>query len=317
MIVYNLALFAVSLVVLIISGAWGVKYLTKIAAFLRLSEYVVGFMLMAVATSIPELFVGISAGLAKNTALSLGNVIGSNIANVTIIIGISILLAKGLNIESKKTRIEAMYMTIIVIIPIALTFLRGYLSRLDSAILLGIFGIYSYFLWKQRKSFKKEVKEKVPKWQIVADVLMLVGSIILLFLSSEFVVRYASNLAVDFNVPPIMIGLFLVAIGTSLPELVFGTHAIMQGHGQMALGNIIGSCITNATLVLGATGLIYPIASNFLLFITSGLFMITVCFIFATFVGVGRKLYWMEGVSLILLYAFFIIVQYYLRGIAF
>ncbi|MBW2977609.1 sodium:calcium antiporter [Candidatus Woesearchaeota archaeon] len=317
MIVYNLILFALAVFVLIISGSWVVKYLTKVAVFLRLSEYVLGFLLMAVATSIPELFVGISSGLARNTALSLGNVIGSNIANVTIIIGISILLAKGLDIKSRKTRVESIYMTVIVILPIALTFIGGHLSRLDGIILLGVFGYYTRVLWKQRKEFKKTAEGKVPRWQIVADVLMLIGSVIILFLSSQFVVKYASSLAVGFNLPPIIIGLFLVAIGTSLPELVFGTHAILKGHGQMALGNIIGSCIANATLVLGVTGVIYPVASNFLLFITSGVFMITVCFIFATFVGVGRKLYWMEGVSLILLYTFFIITQYYLRGIAF
>jgi len=317
MVIENLALFAVSLIVLIISGSWGVKYLTKVAAFLRMSEYAVGFMLMAVATSVPELFVGISAGIAKNTALSLGNVIGSNIANVTIIIGISVLLAKGMNIESRKTRKEAMYMTLIVIVPIALTFIGGVLSRIDGAVLLTIFGFYSYLLWKQRKEFKKEIAEKVPRWQIIFDVVMLIVSIVILFLSSEYLIKYASALAVDFDVPPIMIGLFLLAVGTSLPELVFGTHAILKGHTQMALGNIIGSCIANATLVLGATGLIYPIMSNFFLFMTSGVFMITVCFIFASFVEVGRKIYWIEGVSLVLLYTFFIIIQYYLRGIAF
>jgi cation:H+ antiporter len=311
----NLAFFMLSVIVLIIAGSFSVKYLSKIAAFLHASEYVVGFMLMAIATSIPELFVGISSAMAKETALSLGNVIGSNIANVTIIIGISILLAKGINIESKKTRKDSLYMTLIVIVPIVLTFIGGSLSRLDGFILLGVFGLYSYILWNQRKEFRKEIKDGIPRWQIVFDVFMLIVSIVILFISSSFVIRYASNLAVDLDVPPIIIGLLLVAVGTSLPELVFGTHAIMKGHSQMALGNIIGSCVANATLVLGATGIIYPITSDFLLFISSGVFMILGCFIFATFVDVGKKLYWMEGVSMVLLYVFFIIVEYYLKGI--
>lgn len=317
MLLLNLLFFAIAVLVLIIAGSFTVKYLSKIAEFLHLSEYVLGFMLMAVATSIPELFVGVSSALAKQTALSLGNVIGSNIANVTIIIGISILLAKGLNIESRKTKKDSIYMTIIVIVPIVLTFIGGTLSRIDGIILLGLFGLYSYIIWKQRKGFRKGVEDKIPRWQVVLDVFMLTVSVVVLFLSSAYVIEYASNLAVDLAVPPIVIGLLLLAIGTSLPELVFGTHAIMQGHSQMALGNIIGSCVANATLVLGVTGVIYPVASNFLLFITSGVFMIVVCFLFATFVEAGRKLYWMEGVSMVLLYAFFIIIQYYLRGIAF
>ena len=304
-----------ALLFLIGSGSSTVKYLTKVAAFLHLSEYVLGFILMAVATSIPELFVGISSGLAKTTALSLGNVIGSNIANVTIIIGISILLAKGIHIGSEKTRKDTLYMIIIVIIPIILTYIGRTLSRIDGVILLAIFCLYSYMLWKQSKAFRKEVEEKIPQWQIVLDVSLLVCSIIVLFASSEFIVKYASGLAFDLNVPPIVIGLILLAVGTSLPELVFGTHAIIKGHSEMALGNIIGSGVANATLVLGVTALIYPITYDFLLFITSGVFMIVVCFLFATFVETGRKLSWMEGVSMVLLYVFFLIVEFYLKGV--
>jgi len=314
MLLINFAFFVMSLVVLIAAGSLTVKYLSKIAAFLHLSEYVLGFMLMAVATSVPELFVGISSGIAKTTALSLGNVIGSNIANVTIIIGISILLAKGMNIESEKTRKDSIYMTLIVIVPIILTFIGGTLSRIDGVILLGMFGLYSFIIWKQRKAFRKEVEERIPRWQIVLDIFLFIISIVLLFVSSDFVVKYASNLAVDLAVPPIVIGLILLAIGTSLPELVFGTSAIIKGHSEMALGNIIGSGVANATLVLGVTGIIYPITSDFLLFITSGVFMIVVCFLFATFVETGKKLSWMEGISLVLLYVFFLIVEFYLKG---
>jgi len=315
MLLLNFIFFAVSIIALILAGSFTVKYLSKIAAFLHASEYVLGFMLMAIATSIPELFVGISSAIAKQTALSMGNVIGSNIANVTIIIGISILLAKGMHIKSEKTRKDSIYMTLIVVVPIILTLIGGTLSRIDGVILLGFFGIYSYNLWKQSKEFKKELEDSIPRWQIVLDVFLFIISVIALFLSSNFVVKYASNLAVDLSLPPIVIGLLLIAIGTSLPELVFGTHAILKGHTEMALGNIIGSGVANATLVLGATSIIYPITADFLLFISSGVFMIVVCFLFSTFVETGRRLSTMEGISMVLLYVFFIIVEYYLKGI--
>ena len=114
--------------------------------------------------------------------------------------------------------------------------------------------------------------------------------------------------------PPILIGLFMIAIGTSLPELVIGISTALKGYKQMAVGNIIGSNIANATLILGVTSFIYPITSNFLLFITSGVYMVLTAFIFATFIRSGSKLDWEEGLSLILLYTFFIILEFYIKG---
>ena len=135
----------------------------------------------------------------------------------------------------------------------------------------------------------------------------------MLFFCANFVVEYAGLLSIGIALPTIMISLFLVAIGTTLPELVFETRAVLTGHSEMALGNLIGSVVVNSTLVLGITALIYPITANFLLFVVGAIFMIIIAFLFATFVESGSKLYWKEGVSLILFYIFFCIIEFYLQ----
>jgi len=312
----NLALFLASCIVLVLAGSWLVKSLSKIAGFLKISEFVAGFIIMAIATSLPELFVGISSALAKNTSLILGTVIGSNIANLTIIAGIPILLARGIKIKSYRTKTDALYLFFISIVPLTLMLLGKQLDRIDGVILIAVFLIYARRMYLQRKIFKKEYEEnKIKRTTILLTTVLFIASLAVLFFAAKFVVQYAAALSIDLALPPILIGLFLIAIGTSLPELAFGAQAALKGRSEMVLGNLIGSNIANLTLVLGITALICPISSNFLLFITAGIYMLLITFLFATFVESGSKLYVKEGISLILLYIFFIIIEFYVKGL--
>lgn len=313
MITINLTLLILSCLVLVISGSFLVKSLSKIASYLKISEFVVGFIIMAFATSIPELFVGISSALAHNTALALGNVIGANILDLTIVIGIVILLGRGIKIKRKTTKKDALYMFFIATLPLALMWIGHSISRIDGIILLGAFFFYAGKLFKEKKIFKKEAENHEKKWEPVLNTALFIFSLALLFLSSRFVVKYATLLSFDLLLPPILIGLFLVSIGTTLPELIFESRAVLMGHSEMALGDLIGSVIVNSTLVLGVTALIFPITADLLLFITSGIFMLIVAFLFATFVESGNKLYIKEGIALILLYIFFIIIEFYVK----
>ena len=117
------------------------------------------------------------------------------------------------------------------------------------------------------------------------------------------------------NIPYILIGIFVISFGTTLPELMFETKAIMTKHQSMAMGAIIGSVITNATLVLGVTAVIMPIQVNSLVYLTSTLFMLFSAFIFLTFAESGESISWKEGMSLLMLYVLFIIIEAYIQTI--
>jgi cation:H+ antiporter len=123
-------------------------------------------------------------------------------------------------------------------------------------------------------------------------------------------VTNGGKMAEYLGVPPILIGLFLISIGTTMPELIFEMKAVVSNHQNMALGDLIGSVITNSTLVLGLTAIIFPIqAGDFLVYMTSTFFMLTVAFLFMTFIEAERHILWQEGVGLILLYVLFVIVE--------
>lgn len=305
----NLVYFILAVLVLLISGIYLVKALIRIARLLGISEFSAAFIIMAFATSIPELFVGISSALIGSSSLSLGNVIGANILDLTLITGIIILSAKTIKFNSKRIGGEVYFMLFILLSVIVLFVIGNQLSRIDGVILLSLFFIHVYGIFKRRKKYKKKIKsEGIMKGEfhwLLIFLLALVG----LFLSSGFVVKYASLLAVDFGFSEIVIGLFLLSFATTLPELVFGISASKMKHKEMAIGDQIGTVVANSALILGLVAIINPITAEFMPFIVSSIFMFVSAFIFVTFVKSGNKLERIEAISLILLYVLFIVVQ--------
>ena len=315
MLATNLLFFAIACAVMVFSGTWLVKSLVKIARFLRITEFAAAFIIMAIATSLPELFVGISSALAKNPALALGNIVGANILDLTLIMGIIILLGRGIKVGSKEIKKDAFYMIFISMLPVALFAIGKGLSRTDGVILIGVFIFYSLRILKRKRKFKKELKDEVRRADAILNAFLFTVCLILLFLSARYIIHYANALAIDLLLPPIMIGLFLISIGTTLPELTFGTRAALMGHKEMALGDQIGTVIFNSTFVLGITTIICPISAQFSLFLISALFMLLAAFLLATFMESGSKLGVREGIALILLYAFFVVMEFYIKGI--
>lgn len=305
--------FITSSVVLIVCGIFLVRSLSKISRFLGISEFSAAFIIMALATSIPELFVGVSSALLGNPSLSLGNIIGANILDLTLITGIIILLGTEIRFESKKIGKDIYFMLAAVALVIILYIFGKSLSRVDGVILLAFFCIHTYQVFKKRKRYSKKIKNGQAAMSRFYWLLIFLVALIGLFISSNFVVKSATNLAMDLNIPQIMIGLFLISIATTLPELVFGISATRLKHKSMAIGDQIGTVIANSTLILGIVAVIHPISAEFLPFLISSIFMFIAAFIFITFVKSGNKLEKYEGISLILIYVLFILFEFFIK----
>jgi cation:H+ antiporter len=311
----NLIFFILACLLMVLGGSFLVKSLVKISFFLRLREFIAAFVIMGVSTTIPELFVGISAAMAKSSAIALGNVIGSNIADLALVGGIAVLLARNISCESRVIKKNTRLMFLIALVPMVLMLIGNTLSRIDGAVLLAVFLFYMWRKIKEGRAYTKEIKERVGRWEVVASVLIFISSVVILFISAEYVVIYGSALAIELFLPPIFIGIFFIALGTSLPELVFGITSVRSGHSEFMLGDLTGSVIANSTLILAVTSLIYPISANFLFFLSSAMFMIILCFLFMTFVESKERLDWREGIALIMFYTLFLIVELNLRGV--
>jgi cation:H+ antiporter len=268
--------------VLAISGHLVVKSLVKVARYYRWREFVIGFILIALATSIPELFVGISSALTQIPSLSLGNIIGSNIINLTLIIGVAALLGKKIKIEKEIEKKDLYYTSVIAI-----------LTRIGH--------------------FKK-VSNGVAKKEVPIKLITFIISLIILLISANFVVEYSSLLIIDLALPPILIGLIIVSVGTTLPELSFEVYSILKGFSGMALGNLLGSVVVNSTLVLGITSIILPIQAYFPSFIIGTLFLLINLILFIIFAKTKKEISWKEGIILIILYVIFTISSLLTRG---
>ncbi len=309
----NLILFLISCIVLIFSGGWLVKSLSRIAIFLRLSDFVVASIIMAFSTSIPELFVGINAAIAKIPILSLGNVIGSNIADLTIVIGIAALLGKGILIKETNVKEASMLLFILATTPLILMGFGNELSRLDGFVLVTVFIAYTYYLLKKKTKPQEDKNNAIMGFfEFFNNILLFMVSLAILFGSSYFVVKYAELLSIDLGIPEILIGLFLIALGTSLPELIFETRAVLNKKGEMSLGDSMGSVICNSTLVLGVTALIYPITDGITIFITSSIYLLFIIIMFILFIR-NKNLSWKKALFLLLFYIGFLIMEFFLK----
>jgi len=311
-------LFLASVYILVKSGAIAVKNLVAVARYLRISEYVLAFILMALATSLPEFFIGINSALSKTSILSLGNVIGSNIVNLSFVLGAVVIIAKGIRIESKIAKRDAWLVFFISILPVLLLIDKN-LSRADGAILLIAFIWYFRRILKDKEAFKKRMNHVARTveefWRFIKDLIVFILAIVILLGSSWAVVKTAELIAQGLNLTLALIGLILVAIGTSLPELVFGIKSVITKHEGMNLGNLIGSTVINSTLILGITVLVFPIKiEDFNLILTSGLFMILTILIVNFFIATKDKISLREGIILIGLYILFLIIEFMVRS---
>jgi len=314
MVVVPLVLLLISCLVLVVSGGSLVKLLIKIASHLRLSDFVVSFIIMAFSTSIPELFVGINSALSGNPSLALGTVIGSNIADLTLVIGVAALFGSGIIINNQIIIKDSILMFLAALTPIVLIVFDHNLSRIDGIILISIFVLYMGYLIKERREVTEKPFEVDKKNHIAINILLFILCLGVLFISAHFVVIYATQLAFELALPIILVGLFLVAIGTSLPELVFEIHAVLAKRKDLAIGDAMGSVVCNSTLVLGITAVISPITGGFSLFVISAIFMILTIILFVFFVRNKNGISLAAAITLIILYVLFILCEYYFKS---
>ncbi|MDA9024458.1 calcium/sodium antiporter [Gammaproteobacteria bacterium] len=253
MFLMNLIGLILSIVVLVWGADKFVDNAALIAKRLGLSELTIGLTIVALGTSAPEIFVGISSVLSGTEELALGTVIGSNISNIALIFGVSCI---GLSAMPKKTPPIQFFAFLLSAIVLALAMLDLQISSYESISLLLVFSIFTYVTFKYRTGEQESNNNQVNPIQskILFTSLMLLIGLIALILGSRYAVLNAKEIAIMMNVSQLVIGLTIIAIGTSLPELAATISAILKKKNDMVVGNVIGSNVLNITLVVPIIG---------------------------------------------------------------
>jgi cation:H+ antiporter len=312
MIFVYLIVFIISFFVLAFSSKRLVSSLTKLAKFLGWKEFVVAFFTMAMAGAIPNLSIGLSSALHKIPELSFSEIIGGNIIDLTIAMALATLISKrGLRLASKTVQGTAIFTLLIALLPIFLI-LDKELSRIDGVLLISAFIIYSVWLFGRKDRFSKVYNKAEPMGfrGVFSSLFSVLGSVILLLLAAEGIVRSATFFSQALNLPIVLIGILIVGLGNALPEIFFSIQAAKRGHSWMVAGNLMGSVIFPVTLVLGIVALICPIKiTDFSPFVIGRFFLIISAIFFLIFIWTGKRIVKKEAVFLLLIYLFFVLAE--------
>lgn len=257
--------FIIQIILLVVGFAslmkgadWFVDGAAGIAAKLRIPQLVIGLTIVAMGTSAPEAAVSISAALKGNTGICIGNVLGSNIMNILLILGITSTIVT-LQVAESTIKYEKPFMILISIVLLVVGYIGNKVSFLDGVLLWGLFLAYLAYLlmMTKKKQGEEEVEEvKGKPWQLVC---VLIVGLLMIIIGSDLTVDSATVIAKVLGVSDRVIGLTIVAFGTSLPELVTSVTAARKGSADIAIGNIVGSNIFNILFVIGTTSLITPV----------------------------------------------------------
>ncbi|MBD3210506.1 hypothetical protein GF318_03945 [Candidatus Micrarchaeota archaeon] len=288
----SILVLAVSIGVLSRSSESVIESTVKISRFFNINQLAVGFLLVAVATSLPELSVSVESAITGNGALSAGNVFGSNIANVLVILGAGAFIY-GIKISPRELGDLGLVVLLTTVISVYIVFsssvqLRA-LGFVEGVLLLALFGIYAWDVLRKKKP-RDRPGVAVSKKEALSAFLHFGAGILLVIISSAFVVDSAVEIALSFSLAQSFVGATVIALGTSLPELSIALQALRKKHYGLVLGNAIGSNMTNLTLVLGSAALINPINVQLPVFIAALLFAVVANSLLFYVAAVSKKI---------------------------
>lgn len=260
----QIVLLVVGFVLLIKGADWFVDGSSAVAARFGIPQLVIGLTIVAMGTSAPEAAVSIAAAINGNAEITIGNIVGSNILNILIILGISSVIT-ALAVAKSTIRIEIPFMIVITGV-LLLQGLDGSIGLVDGIVLLVLFAAYLAYLFVMAKRDKDNKGEEIRQLSVVKSIIFIVIGLAMIILGSKVTVDAASAIASAMGLSERFIGLTIVALGTSLPELFTSVSAARKGNADIAIGNIVGSNIFNILFVVGLSSVIIPVpyAQNFI-----------------------------------------------------
>ena len=305
-----------SIIAVVIASDVTINNSVKVSSMTGFGKTTIGFILVGFATSLPELSVVVFGASSEKIGVSIGNILGSNITNIALVLGICFLI-----VAVKCPRFQCLYpamakkemgnlyfgLFIASLIPLTLLYL-GQASQYIGVILLTIFIFYMIQLSRVKKPKDQGTLSGEKRRLRHYASLALFGAAVVLA-SAFFIVDSATFIAASAGVPPVVIGATIVAFGTGIPELATSISSAKKGHFNLALGNIVGSCFINITFILGVALLVSPLTVNIAAFSNLAIFSL-ITNLFLWYFLSDERMSWKEGTLLLVLYIVFLVVSY-------
>lgn len=304
----DFVIFILAMGALIVGADFIVNQSERIALRFNISEFVIGATIIALGTSLPEMAASISASVSGKPEIALANAIGSNIFNITLVLGVIFLITKNIN-PNRDFFAKDTTWALVPIMLFLLMSIDGIISSFDAILLLCLMGAYILFLLNDCHNLDEnnieELKAEEDSFGWLKILLLLSIGFVFVVIGAHFAIESASSIALDFGLSEWVIGIIMISFGTSLPELVISISAALKGKVDMAIGNIIGSNLANTTLVIGSAALVkdLPISLTDNVFDIATMVAATILLIYIT----ANKLYSKPaGIALLIILALFL-----------
>ena len=303
----DFGIFLAAMAALIYGADFIIKESERIALHFNISHFVIGATLVAFGTSLPEMAASMMAAGQGKSDMAVANVVGSVIFNITLVLGVVFMIAKTMHPKRNLFALDSAW----VIIPLLLFFIMiqdGVIGRVDGALYLLLMVSYLLFLFTSSKEdLEGEIDDNLGKekfnWSRTLPLLVIGFS--LTIGGAHFVIESGTNIAREFGISEWIIGIFLISLGTSLPELVVSLVAVKKGNAEMSIGNIIGSNVANFSMVLGAASLVNPLTVD-LLATKFDMFIMVAASITLLFILANKLYNKAGGIFLLIILALFI-----------
>lgn len=304
--IQDLAVFIVSMFFVIRGATLATHYSVKLADSFKLSKYVVGFIVVAFISILPETLIAINAALSGAPSFGLGTLLGSNVADLTLIFALLVLgNGRGIKIERKVLSDVRIY-PLFLLMPIVLG-LDGSYSRIDGSALMLAGAIFYYMIYRggidiSSVEHNGENKLRNALWMLLTMAFLLVGS--------HYTVESAAALASALDINPILIGMLVVSLGTTMPEFFFSFKACKKREDCLAVGDILGAVLADATVVVGILAFICPFSFPVTIIYVTGMFMVVASCVLLAFMRSGRKLSQNEAYLLLMFWICYVCVEF-------
>lgn len=307
----SVIIFCTSIFLVVRGATIAPKYAFKISSNFNISKYVVGFIVVAIISIIPETLISINSAISGVSSLGLGTLFGSNVADLSLIFAIIILVSgRKMKIESKILKDNKIY-PLFLLLPLIFG-LNGFYSRIEGLALIFVGVIFYYFSFKKddntRKNYNVEnvVVSNREKYKNISYLLL---SMVMLLIGSNFVVSSTLSIANYIGVNSIVIGMLVVGLGTTMPELFFSISAVKKHQDSLAVGDILGTVLADATVVVGILAMIKPFYFPVKIIYTTGLFMVFASFALIYFMKSGKTISKKEAIFLFIFWLLFVLVE--------
>ena len=320
---FQIIIFLSSILVISILSGRLVKTLIEIAKYLKWREFIISFFVMGITASLPNLFVDLPAALQGLAPLALGDIIGGNLLDLTLVAAVVMFFSSKKSIPVTGTMMQgsAVFTFFIAILPVFLIW-DGKLTRLEGIILISAFIFYVFWLFSKDSRYRKIYKEhKAIKAKpiksfkaFLKNVAQLIALVAILLFAAQGVITSAEYFSISLGLSLSLVGIFIVALANCFPETYFGIISVRNGQKSMVIGDIMGSVITSATLVLGIIGLVSPFEiKDMSPFLTARIFTIAAAMFFLVALKTGRKFTKKEALFLLFVYIAFLLSEIFLQ----